>query len=77
MSLVGRVYLERGQPVEIVVQWEYRRSASLGRFFAANGDVVLKPLKAPRNVLVRRVDGSLVVRPFRGLRSTRTALEKF
>lgn len=27
--------------------------------------------KGPRNVLVRRADGSLVVRPFRGLRLPR------
>jgi acetyl esterase len=29
--------------------------------------------KGPRNVLVRREDGSVVVRPFRGLRSARQA----
>jgi len=45
--VIGRVYLERGQPVVIVARW--------------NGE-------GPRNVLVRREDGSLVVRPFRGLR---------
>ena len=45
--MIGRVYLERGQPVVIVARW--------------NGE-------GPRNVLVRREDGSLVVRPFRGLR---------
>ena len=47
MSIVGRYYLERGQPVVVLVQWAGR---------------------GPRNVLIRRADGSQVVRPFRGLR---------
>lgn len=50
MSIVNRVYLERGAPVVIVTQW--------------NG-------KGPRNVAIRREDGSVVVRPFRGLRKVR------
>lgn len=45
--MIGRRYLERGEPVVVLVRW-------VGR--------------GPRNVLVRRADGSLVVRPFRGLR---------
>jgi hypothetical protein len=45
--VVGRTYLERGEPVVVVARW-----GGAG----------------PRNVLVRRADGSLVVRPFRGLR---------
>jgi hypothetical protein len=48
--VVGRIYLERGQPVVVVATW-------LGT-------------RGPRNVLVRRQDGSLVVRPLRGLRRT-------
>jgi acetyl esterase len=43
----ARVYLERGQPVEVLIWWAGR---------------------GPRNVLIRRGDGDLVVRPFRGLR---------
>jgi acetyl esterase len=46
-GITGRTYLERGQPVVILTQW--------------NG-------KGPRNVAIRRQDGSVVVRPFRGLR---------
>jgi hypothetical protein len=46
-SVVGRTYLERGEPVVVAARW--------------GGD-------GPRNVLVRRADGRLVVRPFRGLR---------
>jgi acetyl esterase len=48
MSIVGRVYLERGVPVTVRIQWG--------------------PGGGPRNVLIERPDGSLVVRPFRGLR---------
>lgn len=46
--MVGRTYLERGRPVEVLARWG--------------------PGGGPRNVLVRRLDGALVVRPFRGLR---------
>jgi acetyl esterase len=49
VSIVGRYYLERGQPVIVLVQWAGR---------------------GPRNVLIRRADGTEVVRPFRGLRKT-------
>ena len=46
-GVIGREYLERGQPVTVLTRW--------------NG-------KGPRNVLIKRADGSKVVRPFRGLR---------
>ncbi len=49
-GIAGRVYLERGQPVTIVTQW--------------NG-------KGLRNVAIRRQDGTITVRPFRGLRKLR------
>lgn len=45
--VIGRTYIERGQPVTVLVRWTGR---------------------GPRNVLIRRADGQLVVRPFRGLR---------
>lgn len=47
--MIGRTYLERGQPVVVLVRWAGGKGT-------------------PRNVLVRRSDGSTVVRPFRGLR---------
>ena len=50
----ARVYLERGQPVEVLIWWAGR---------------------GPRNVLIRRGDGELVVRPFRGLRRPAVADE--
>lgn len=48
MGIVGRTYLESGEPVTVLI---------------ARG-----PGGGPCNVLIRRSDGSRVVRPFRGLR---------
>lgn len=56
-SLRGRVYWERGQPVRILAQWGTKKQGE-----ATHG--------GPRNVLIRRLDGSRVVRPFRGLRKS-------
>jgi hypothetical protein len=49
--VIGRTYLERGQPVTLLIRWG--------------------PGGGPRNVLIRRADGTLIVRPFRGLRRPR------
>lgn len=46
--MIGRVYLERGQPVTVRARW-------------GKGG-------GPRNVLIERESGLLVVRSFRGLR---------
>ena len=48
--MIGRTYLERGEPVVVVARW------------GAGG--------GPKNVLVQRVAGNRVVRPFRGLRKS-------
>ena len=47
-TMIGRTYIERGNPVTIVCRWG--------------------PGGGPRNVAVRRADGTVVVLPFRGLR---------
>jgi hypothetical protein len=47
-SPIGRIYLERGRPVTLLITW------------AGGG--------GPHNCLIRREDGTEVVRPFRGLR---------
>jgi hypothetical protein len=62
-GIVGRTYLERGEPVVVLVQWKQAPKAKLL-------DLPGLALKAttPRNVLIERADGSRVVRPFRGLR---------
>jgi hypothetical protein len=64
--VIGRTYLERGQPVTVLVRWHVSRPAadSPGFTFAWHRP----PGGAPRNVLVERADGSRTVRPFRGLR---------
>lgn len=53
-GLIGRVFLERGDPVVVVARWR-----------TGDGHT------GPRNVRIRRADGTEVVRPFRGLRKTR------
>ncbi len=53
MPVAGRIYLERGRPVRVIIGWG--------------------PGGGPRNVLIRREDGTEVVRPFRGLRRPATA----
>ncbi len=50
MTIVGNTYLERGEPVVVLIQWKG---------------------KGPRNVAIRRADGSVVCRPFRGLRKAK------
>lgn len=63
--ITNTVYLERGQPVTVITRWAHVRPC------AQDDSVIwLRPPKpsAPRNVLIRRADGSLAVRPFRGLR---------
>jgi hypothetical protein len=54
VSIVGRYYWERGELVEVLVQWGLKsRGETHG---------------GPRNVLIQRYEGVVVVRPFRGLR---------
>lgn len=62
--MTGQTYLERGQPVAVLMRWEARPPA------AASVIWHWPPRRhGPRNVLIERGDGSLVVRPFRGLRT--------
>ena len=64
-GIVGRTYLERGRPVVVLAQWV---TGSGLRLAEVPGLAGLPGGTAPRNVLIRREDGTLVVRPFRGLR---------
>lgn len=78
MSVVGRTYYEKGQPVKVLAQWlgkgcreraaDQLEAADLVRRFAVQSAWAHRNGTAPRNVLIERPDGSLVVRPFRGLR---------
>jgi hypothetical protein len=60
----GRRYLLRGQVVTVLIQWATPRPDP--------GEAALPLVRlartAPRNVLIRHPDGTLTVRPFRGLR---------
>lgn len=51
--MIGRRYLEQGNPVTVRCRWRTGQD---------------KGHKIVRNVLIERADGTLVVRPFRGLR---------
>jgi hypothetical protein len=64
-GMVGRVYLERGLPVVVLKRWAGMRPCSPDPVAW-----IRVPKGSPRNVLIRRADGSLTVRPFRGLRVT-------
>jgi hypothetical protein len=66
VSITGSTYLERGEPVVVLVQWQQIPNAER---------LDLPGLEAlrtwtPRIVMVLREDGTRVVRPFRGLRKT-------
>lgn len=62
--MLGRVYLERGQPVTVLTRWRKPEPCPVPSWFTWDR----KERPAPRNVLVRRADGSMASRPFRGLR---------
>ncbi len=62
-GITGRAYLEAGQPVTVVAQWA---TACQTAPAAAPVAWLRPPERAPRNVLIRRRGGALVVRPFRG-----------
>jgi hypothetical protein len=65
--MTGRCYLERGKPVIVLARWAQVPAV------AVSAVIWLHPPKrnAPRNVLIKRADGTLTVRPFRGLRKVR------
>jgi hypothetical protein len=67
--LIGQSYLERGEPVVVVARWA---SFELLRNPEPAPALVISGAKLPmRNVAIRRADGSIVTRPFRGLRRAR------
>ncbi len=64
MSITGNTYLERGAPVVAVTQWAH----STGTPTTVVRWVTPPARTGPRNVRIRRADGTTAVRPFRGLR---------
>ena len=63
-GITGHTYLEHGRPVVVEVRWATSKPA------ADEPEMPLLHLTgpAPRNVRIRRYDGTIAVRPFRGLR---------
>jgi hypothetical protein len=69
-GVIGRTYLEHGQPVTVLTRGNWKRPRPVPC------DVIwLRPPKpsAPRSVLIRRADGQLVIRAFYGLRKMKEA----
>lgn len=65
--ITGSTYLLRGVPVRVVAGFNAAGNPELPRLQAALPWVRLNA-HGPRNVLIERPDGSIDVRPFRGLR---------
>ena len=75
--MVGQTYYERGRPVTVLVAWigptrqeQLEAQIARGKRRQQTARIVFDSRKknGPRNVVIEREDGSLVVRPFRGLR---------
>lgn len=68
-GITGRTYIERGEPVTVITAWRQQRKVER----LPVGPLLRLSTSSPRNVAVRRADGTVVVRPFRGLRVPREA----
>ena len=66
-GMTGRVYLERGQPVTVTIPYCARRAPDITGDWLHFQWPGRRPTTGPRNVAIRRTDGSIVVRPFRSL----------
>jgi acetyl esterase len=66
-GMTGRVYLERGRPVTVIIPYCARRAPDITGSWLHFQWPGRRPTAGPRNVAVLRADGSTVVRPFRGL----------
>ena len=65
--IAGRRYLLHGRHVTVLIQWATPRPDSSARALP----LVRTARTAPRNVLIQLPDGTVTVRPFRGLRRIR------
>jgi len=71
--MIGRTYLERGQPVVVLARWSDEPAApwsGIPLTWLPRTDGKSHSKTGPRNVLIQRVDGTKV--PFRGLRKITT-----
>ncbi|GAA3372240.1 hypothetical protein GCM10017744_102950 [Streptomyces antimycoticus] len=66
-GLTGRAYLERGEPVIVITAFCARRAPDIAGSWLDFHWPGRRPAAGPRNVAIRRADGTTTVRPFRGL----------
>lgn len=66
-GMTGRVYFERGHPVTVVIPYCARHAPDITGSWLRFQWPGRRPAAGPRNVAIRRSDGSIIVRPFRGL----------
>lgn len=69
--MTGRTYLLRGEPVELVCRFALPSQHNPPAPCPPWLHWVTPPPGAPRNAAIRRPDGTVIVRPFRGLRRSR------
>jgi hypothetical protein len=66
-NITGQTYLERGRPVVVLIRWATTKPGpdepEMPLLRLAKG--------GPRNVMIQREDGSVDIRPFRGLRTVK------
>jgi acetyl esterase len=67
-GITGRTYLERGSPVTVITAYNARRAPDITAPWLHFTWPGRRPAAGPRNVAIRRADGSTTVRPFRGLK---------
>jgi acetyl esterase len=68
--MIGRTYLERGQPVVVLARWSGKRAepwCGIPLVWYPRTDGKPHSKRGPLNVLIQRADGTKVVRSFRGL----------
>lgn len=65
--MINRTYLERCRPVVVLIRWGRTGAGPAAPIGKLDGSGWVRR-RAPHNVLIRREDGTRVVRPFRGLR---------
>jgi hypothetical protein len=65
--IAGRRYLLHGQQVTVLIAWNGTRNPDQARLDALS-PLVRTARTTPRNVMIRFPDGTVTVRPFRGLR---------
>lgn len=66
-GITGRTYLERGNPITVITAYNARRTPDTNTPWLHFTWPGRRPAAGPRNVAIRRADGSTTIRPFRGL----------